>query len=107
MIPASLSRLEACQEALIAALDADDLDRLEPAILAFRDAVEEVRAQGGWRDNPEVAGTAAHIKALAEAARVRVNFLTDLNQRRIEAFAAARGRSVATTYGARGQMSAA
>lgn len=103
MIPASLSRLEGCHEALIAALDADDLDRLERAVLAFRDAVEEVRAQGGWRDNPDVAGTAARIKALAEAARVRVNFLTDLNQQRIDALAAARGRENVVVYGRTGR----
>lgn len=106
MIPTSLQRLKDCHVALIAALDAQDIDAIESAVVAFRDVVEEVRAAGGWRDNVEVAEEVAQIAALSEAARIRVNFLTDVNQQRIAALAAVRGRATGAGYRRDGSQTA-
>lgn len=91
IIPTSLTRLEALSRALIAALDGQDVVAIEAAVADFRGAVEEVRAAGGWRDNPEIIDQVASIFALTDAARVRVNFLTDMNRQRLDALNAARG----------------
>lgn len=106
MIPTSLQRLKACHVALIAALDAQDIDAIESAIVEFRDVVEEVRAAGGWRDNAGIAEHVAQIAALSEAARIRVNFLTDINQQRIETLAAVRGRAIGSAYRRDGSQTA-
>ena len=100
---APLQRLEACHHALIDALDAQDIDALESSIDDFRTALDEARAQGAWREQPGVIESAARIHALSEAARIRVNFLTDLNQQRIDALAAARGRDNVVIYGPSGR----
>jgi hypothetical protein len=104
MIPQSLDRLEACHHALIGALDARDIDALERTIGEFRSAVDEVRATGGWRENPAVVDKVREIASLSEAAHIRVNFLTDSVRQRIEALAAARGRMVGGAYGRDGRQ---
>ena len=101
-----LSRLEACHVALIAALDRDDVAGIQLAISEFGGALDAVRSAGAWRDRPEVLDLVQRICNLSEAARIRVNFLTDLNQRRIEALAAARGRPVPMPYGRDGRRAA-
>ena len=106
MIPTSLQRLKDCHVALIAALDAQDIDAIEGAVVAFRDVVEEVRAAGGWRDNAEVVDQVAAIFALSEAARIRVNFLTDITQQRLETLAAVRGRAIGAAYRRDGSQTA-
>lgn len=105
MIPASLERLEASHNALIGALDSRDIEALERSIGDFRNAVDEVRAAGGWRDNPEVVDKVLEIASLSEAARVRVNFLTDSVRQRIEALAAVRGRTLGGAYRRDGSQS--
>lgn len=100
---APLQRLEACHHALIDALDAQDIDALESSLDDFRAALDEARAQGAWREQAGVIESAARIHALSEAARIRVNFLTDLNQQRIDALAAARGRDNVAIYGPTGR----
>lgn len=106
MIPPSLRRLEACHVDMIDALDSNDVEAILACVQEFRETVDEVRAIGGWRETPEVAELVTSIFRLSEAARVRVNFLTDVNQRRIEALAAARGRSTGITYRRDGSQAA-
>ena len=103
MIPAALDRLEASHTALIAALDARDVDVLESVLGSLRAAVEEVRAQGGWHTDPALRDKVTHILGLAEAARQRVGFLTDQNRQRLEALATASGRVPPAVYGRQGQ----
>lgn len=95
---AALDRLEICQETLIAALDANDVEAVERAVANLHEAVNEVKAAGGWRDEASVKTRAKRVLALIEAARVRVNFLTDRNRERIEQLAALRGRIPTGAY---------
>lgn len=93
-----LGRLEAAHQALIAALDANDVEAIERGIEALRTSILAVRAQGGWRELAGVRERALRIAQLAEAARVRVNFLTDLTSQRLQMLAAARGEASAAAY---------
>jgi len=87
-----LGRLQSAHEHLIEALDGHDVEAIEQRVEALRAAIADVRAQGGWRDTPGLKDRARHIAQLGEAARVRVNFLTDLTRQRLDMLAAARGQ---------------
>src|SRR3546814_14534277 len=67
---------------LLDVLDSDDIARVEAVLAEVRAALEEVRAQGSWRDPHEVTGRIREIMPLVDAARVRVNFLTDVPRQR-------------------------
>jgi len=103
MISPALDRLKACSVALIAALDSDEVAPLEQAINDFGRALETVRAVGSWSEEPGLVDFVLGVKELTEAARIRVNFLTDMNERRMDALAQARGQLVAAPYGRDGR----
>lgn len=83
---------------LLDVLDSDDIARVEAVLAEVREALEEVRAQGAWRDTHEVTGRIREIMPLVEAARVRVNFLTDVTRQRVDLLAFHNGRLDLTTY---------
>lgn len=103
MISLALDRLKGCHVALIAALDSEEVELLEQAIGDFGRALEAVRATGTWRAEPGLVDFVRGVKDLTEAARIRVNFLTDMNQRRMDTLAKARGQLVAAPYGRDGR----
>lgn len=97
-----LDRLEACNTALIGALDADDVAAIEVAAAELLNAVQAVKAHApGWRDVPGARERARSLFEQTEAARIRVNFLTDRNRRRLAAVQALRGEAPAI-YGRTG-----
>jgi hypothetical protein len=93
-----LDRLASCHEGLIHALDGNDLDAIETATLALADAVASARAQREWASTPAIRERLLSLAALAQAAQIRVNFLTDTIRRRIDAMATLRGAEPAMTY---------
>jgi hypothetical protein len=93
-----LDRLASCHEALIRALDGNDLDAIESATLALADAVASARAQREWASTPAVKERLLSLAALAQAAQIRVNFLTDTIRRRVNALAALSGSEPTMTY---------
>ena len=95
---AVLDRLASCHEALIRALDGNDLEAIEGATLALADAIGSARANREWAATPEVRERLLSLAALAQAAQIRVNFLTDIIRRRVNAMAALRGAEPAMTY---------
>jgi hypothetical protein len=95
---AVLDRLASCHEALIRALDGNDLEAIETATLALADAVASARARQDWAATPENREKLLSLTALAQAAQIRVNFLTDTIRRRVNAMAALRGAEPAMTY---------
>ncbi len=95
---AALDRLEAAHEELISALDANDIDGIERRLEQLRAATMAVRSAGGWRDIPQVREQALRIAQLGEAARVRVNFLTDRTRHRLQMLASVRGDVTSTAY---------
>src|SRR3546814_13195577 len=83
---------------LLDVLDSDDIARVEAVLAEVRDALEEVRAQGAWRHTHEVTGRIREIMPLVEAARVRVNFLTDVTPQPADRLAFPHGHSHMTTH---------
>jgi hypothetical protein len=98
-----LDRLASCHEALIHALDGNDLGAIETTTLALADAVAAARARQDWAATPEIRERLLSLAALAQAAQIRVNFLTDTIRRRVNAMAALRGAEPAMTYQPQGR----
>jgi adenylosuccinate synthase len=94
----ALDRLEEAHEGLIVALDANDVEAIEQRVEQLRAAIAAVRAMGGWRETPELKHRAKRISQLGEAARIRVNFLTDMTRQRLQLLGAARGDASAGLY---------
>lgn len=93
--------LIAAEAAIIAALDADDIDAIEASLPLFADSVTKMKTGGAWRQTPGIADRLREALKLADAARVRVRYLADRNVRRMDLLATAAGRfdCVPATYG--------
>ena len=94
----TLQRLETAHERLIGALDVNDVESIEKRVEELRLAIAAVRSQGAWRDSEQVKESAERIGRLGEAARLRVNFLTDLTRQRIQMLSIARGEASGGAY---------
>ena len=94
----SLRRLQEAHENLISALDEQDVDTIETRLEQLRSAIALVKSAGGWRDCEQARERAQRIRNLGEAARVRVNFLTDRTAQRLQMLAAARGEAFGAPY---------
>jgi hypothetical protein len=93
-----LRRLQEAHENLISALDDQDVGTIETRVEQLRSAIAAVKSAGGWRDCAQARERAQRIRSLGEAARVRVNFLTDRTAQRLQMLAAARGDAIGATY---------
>jgi len=102
----ALRRLQEAHEHLISALDGGDVETIETRVEQLRSAIAAVRSSGGWRDMPQVRERAQRIRSLGEAARVRVNFLTDRTAQRLQMLASARGEAIGGTYRRRTRQTA-
>ena len=94
---AILDALARSHEALIRALDGDDLGEIEQATASLAEAVHEARRHD-WHSTPDLKERLLSLAALAQAAQIRVNFLTDMIRRRVDAAAALRGAQPQMTY---------
>ena len=94
---AILDTLAKSHEALIRALDGDDLAAIEKATAALAEAIHEARRHD-WHSAPDLKERLLSLAALAQAAQIRVNFLTDMIRRRVDAAAALRGAQPQMTY---------
>ena len=102
----ALRRLQQAHEDLIEALDGQQVDVIETRVEQLRAAIAEVRSAGGWHEMPQAQESAQHIRRLGEAARIRVNFLTDRTAQRLQLLASARGDAVGGTYRRRTRQTA-
>lgn len=93
-----LDRLASAHEALIRALDANDLAGIEGATAALAEAVDAAKAIGVGQQAPGLKDRLSSLAVLAQAAQVRVNFLTDGVRRRTDMLAAMAGRAPTLTY---------
>lgn len=101
MSEAAVNRMIATSEALIAALDAHDVEAIETTLPKFGESVRDLRSSGGWQRSPELSARLAKAMALADAARTRVRYLADNNRQKLDMLATAAGRFDCTpaTYG--------
>lgn len=95
---ATLERLEHQHEALIAALDDNDVTAIERASRDLDTSLAKLRGFDTWQAEPELKLAAERIGRLAEAAAMRVNVLNDHAKRRAAALASLRGRETPVTY---------
>lgn len=103
----ALERLIAAESSLIEALDGSDPAAIEATIAEFRDTLDEIKATGAWHPTPETIAKLTRALSLADAARARVNFLTDRAHRRLDLLAAAAGADRAPpAYGRDGRIRA-
>jgi hypothetical protein len=68
-----------------------------PVDSARVEAVHEARRHD-WHSSPDLKERLLSLAALAQAAQIRVNFLTDMIRRRVDAAAALRGAQPQMTY---------
>ncbi|RJF93233.1 hypothetical protein [Sphingomonas cavernae] len=93
-------------ERLISALDGRDPQAIELANTALTLAVGRLRGLGGWRDDSAELAMLDHALGLAEAARVRVNLLGDMAERKLDLLQQARAEAQnAAVYGRKGRRS--
>lgn len=101
MRPRAIERLIDCQGALISALDAGDVSAVEDATQRVVHALEAVRSEtSATEDRPRF----DYALRQAEAARGRVNFLTDRVSQRLERLTHQRGDRVTQTYTNAGKL---
>jgi hypothetical protein len=105
MSDAALQQLNDAQAALIAALDAHDVDAIEAANGAIETAVLGMRTVGGWHDRPGLRDELVRILRTAEAARGRVNALADSNRRNLDKLINLAGAPRTNAYGRSGRLS--
>ncbi|HEY0115044.1 MAG TPA: hypothetical protein VGB54_04925, partial [Allosphingosinicella sp.] len=84
---ATLERLEAHHEALIAALDRNEVAAIEAASRELDETLGQLRGVDTWVAEPELKLAAERIGRLAQAAMMRVNVLNDHARRRAQALA--------------------
>lgn len=87
-----------CQQALLTALDARDPSRIEQATERLAAAVATAKGVDVWRPTPARREQVEHALKQSDAARIRVNILTDWTRQRIERLAQLRGEQPAQTY---------
>ena len=95
---ATLERLEAQHDALIAALDSNDVNLIEVASRALGETIGQLKSFDNWSADPELKLAAERIGRLGEAAMMRVNVLQDHAKRRAEGIAALRGQPAPAVY---------
>ncbi|HET6943147.1 MAG TPA: hypothetical protein VFH89_13385 [Sphingomicrobium sp.] len=77
-----LNRVVACQEELIEALDAGNAEAIERTSIELAEALHALSGQGAVRETDKEAIERALLKA--DAARIRVNILSDWTRQRID-----------------------
>jgi hypothetical protein len=93
-----LDHLIHCQSRLLSALDARDADAIGQATTALYHAIDGVEAEGAWTEATTTRAQVDHAIKQTEAARIRVNILTDWTRRRIARLSELRGLTAPFTY---------
>ena len=105
MSEAALQQLSDAQAALIAALDNHDIEAIGAANVALAAAIEQVRSAGSWHDRPGLRDDLVQLLKTAEAARGRLNALSDQNRRDLDKLISLAGAPRAVAYGRGGRLS--
>ncbi len=93
-----LDRLEQAFNDLNDALDGQDPESIIAAAAAIRPLVSEIEKTGVWHDNDAVKNRLIALSKLIDAARFRVNKLTNLNEQRANNLSLALGVGISSTY---------
>jgi len=100
----ALDALIDAQRALIDALDHGDPSSIESRTTEYATCVARVRAAGAWHAAPELRARVDEARALADAARTRVNVLADRTRQRLALLTGMQGRPARIGYGRNGRL---
>jgi hypothetical protein len=95
----AIDHMVAAQTALIAAIDARDANAIEQATAALNQAIIQMRAQDVWHDGNDLRDRIGHALRQNDAARIRINTMTEWTRQRIDGIARLRGAEPVHTYG--------
>jgi hypothetical protein len=98
MTAAHVEQLITAQTALIAALDTRDAGAIETTTRALADAAAALRAHDSWRDGATLRERLGHALKQTDAARIRINYLSDWTRQRIDSISELRGGALTQTY---------
>jgi hypothetical protein len=98
MTAALIEQLITAQSTLIAALDTRDAVAIEQATQALGSSVAALRSQDAWRESGDMRERVSHALKQTDAARIRVNYLSDWTRQRIDSITELRGGAPAQTY---------
>lgn len=84
--------LAASSAALVAALDAQDIDAIEKTLPDLTARVAEMKARGAWAPSPRLKQSLHAALEIVDGARFRLRYLSDRNQQHIDMLAEAAGR---------------
>ena len=98
MTAAVIDQVIAAQTALIAALDVRDAEAIEQATAALNQAIGAMRAHDVWRDGGDVRDRIGHALKQSDAARIRINTMSEWTRQRIDGIARLRGMEPTHTY---------
>jgi hypothetical protein len=90
MTASAIELLIEAQSDLIAALDSGNVAAIEDSTQAMAAAVEKVRAQDAWRDTADLPKLDYAMKQ-SQAARMRINYLSDWTRQKIDRLFEIRG----------------
>ena len=98
MTTALIEQLITAQSTLIAALDTRDAVAIEQATRTLGSTVAALRAQDAWRESGDVRERISLALKHTDAARIRVNYLSDWTRQRIDGIAQLRGGAPTQIY---------
>ena len=98
----AIDDIVALQDALIAALDARDIGRIERSTEALASAVAAARGRDVWADDAALHGRLGHALRQTEALRARVNYLATGNRERLDRLTEIRRRDAVPGFGTPG-----
>jgi hypothetical protein len=87
----ALDAIIAAEVAMIAALDADDMKAIAAALPMLGSSVGDLKNSRSWQQTPANVDRLRHALALADSARIRLQYLADSNHRRMDLLAVAAG----------------
>jgi hypothetical protein len=94
----------ACQDQLMKAIDARDVDGIEAATMALRDANTAMKALSVVHSSDIERRKVEHALKQSDALKYRVNMLTDWTRQRIDRLSELRGQPSAQTYTSHGKQ---
>ena len=94
----ALDQMIACQDALLAALDARDADAIERATAALANATLTMEQPGAWETTPEARAGLDHAIKQSKAAAIRVNTLSHWTRQKIDQLDELRSGTPVHTY---------
>lgn len=86
-----LQQIVNCQQAIVAALDRRDPAAIEESTAKLAEAVARARNHAAWRDDSVTRTSLEHGLKQTDAARMRVNYLSEWTRQRIDSLNELRG----------------